>query len=256
MKKAVPYFLVGTCLIYRLCCTFAIDFFTNITTMNNTENTNQIRLWYVYDALCGWCYGFSPVMQRLHSEYAPTLDFEVISGGMIRGSRIGAIGEVAPYIAKAYKDVENRTGVRFGEGFLQGILAEGTAIFTSIPAAMAMAAFKSLQPHNAVAFAHTLQNAIYRDGIEPSNHQAFGKYAEEFGIAADDFLELMLSPFTEERAEAEFDLCARLGITSFPTVLVQQGNQLTMIAQGYTEYDELKNRLDMVLANAVQEIAA
>ena len=195
-------------------------------------------------------------MQRLHQEYSQTLDFEVISGGMIRGSRIGAIGEVAPYIAKAYKDVEKRTGVRFGEGFLQGILAEGTAIFTSIPAAMAMATFKSLQPHNAVSFAHALQNAIYRDGIEPSNHQAFGKYAEEFGIAADDFLQQMLSPFAEERAEAEFDLCARLGITGFPTVLVQQDSQLTMIAQGYTEYDELKSRLDTVLAIPQQESAA
>ncbi len=56
------------------------------------------KLIYVYDALCGWCYGFSPVISKIHKEYKDSLEFEVISGGMILGDRIGPIGEVASYI--------------------------------------------------------------------------------------------------------------------------------------------------------------
>lgn len=42
------------------------------------------------------------------------LDFEVFFGGMIIGSWIGFIGEVAGYISKVYKDVECVIGVIFG----------------------------------------------------------------------------------------------------------------------------------------------
>jgi hypothetical protein len=71
----------------------------------------QHKIIYIYDALCGWCYGFSPVMQQLQEKYAGKLEFEVLSGGMIMGLRAGPIGEVAAYIEKAYPDVESETCV-------------------------------------------------------------------------------------------------------------------------------------------------
>ena len=37
-------------------------------------------------------------------------------------------------------------------------------------------------PVNAVADASVLQKAIYFDGIEPENWEAYGKYAAQFGI--------------------------------------------------------------------------
>ncbi|MFW5762224.1 MAG: DsbA family protein, partial [Cyclobacteriaceae bacterium] len=92
------------------------------------------KIIYCYDALCGWCYGFSPVMEKIHQQYQQDFQFEVISGGMITGERIGPVGEVAPYIKQAYKLVENTTGVKFGDDFLR-VLNEGKAIFTSIPPA-------------------------------------------------------------------------------------------------------------------------
>jgi len=122
--------------------------------------TKKMKVIYVYDALCGWCYGFSPVISKLHERHQEELEFEVLSGGMVTGERIGPIGEVAGYISQAYKDVERAAGVTFGEGFLKGILAEGSAIFTSIPPAVALTVFKQHQPKKAVPFAARLQKAI------------------------------------------------------------------------------------------------
>ena len=77
-------------------------------------NTTKFRIIYVYDALCGWCYGFSPVMRRLHDTYADAFDFEVLSGGMMTGTRVRPVAESMSYIQQAYKVVEEHTGVRFG----------------------------------------------------------------------------------------------------------------------------------------------
>ena len=40
---------------------------------------------YCYDAYCGWCYGFSPVIKKIAEEYKDKLDIEVLSGGMMIG---------------------------------------------------------------------------------------------------------------------------------------------------------------------------
>src|SRR5690349_5571637 len=73
---------------------------------------------YCYDAYCGWCYGFSPVIKKISTEYRDAFHFEVLSGGMIQPEHPTHIKATAPYIQKAYKHVEELSGVKFGQDYL------------------------------------------------------------------------------------------------------------------------------------------
>ena len=75
-------------------------------------------LFYCYDAYCGWCYGFSPVIKQIAANYNPQLNIEVLSGGMIVPENPVAIGVTAGFIQKAYPTVEEYTGVKFGADYL------------------------------------------------------------------------------------------------------------------------------------------
>lgn len=196
---------------------------------------------YVYDALCGWCYGFSPVMEQFYNKYRDSVTFEVLSGGMITGSRIGPIGEVAPYISWAYKEVEKATNVEFGSGFLDHTLKKGSAIFTSIPPAVALSVFKKIQPENSIAFAAALQKGIYFDGIEPENIDAYGKIAEGFGIDGAAFNILMNDSANIETAVGDFKKSRDLGSNGFPTVFVEVNGIYYKIASGYVPFNILEN---------------
>ena len=77
-----------------------------------------MNLIYCYDAWCGWCYGFSPVIKKIEAHFKDKLHVEVLSGGMILPQQPNAIGVMAPYIQQAYKTVEEYTGIKFGEDFL------------------------------------------------------------------------------------------------------------------------------------------
>src|SRR4051812_21753261 len=77
-----------------------------------------VSLYYCYDAYCGWCYGFSPVISRIAEEYKDRLTFEVLSGGMIRHETPQHFGPIARYVQTAYTRVEELTGIKFGEDFL------------------------------------------------------------------------------------------------------------------------------------------
>lgn len=213
----------------------------------------QHKLIYIYDALCGWCYGFSPVMQQLHDKYAGRLDFEVLSGGMIMGLRAGPIGEVAPYIKKAYPDVERGTGIKFGEPFLQNILEPGTAVFSSELPGIAMTVFRQHKPEQVLAFAHALQNALYRDGIELSVLENYAPLVEQFGLPSATFLAAMQTEENRYETLMEFQTVSNWGVNGFPTVLIKPSNdeQYYMIARGYTPYE----RLDTVIGKVLPELA-
>lgn len=202
---------------------------------------------YVYDALCGWCYGFSPVMQNVAAKYEGKLAFEVISGGMVTGSRVGPIGQVAPYIKSAYKDVERATGTKFGKAFLDGTLEKGTAIFSSLEPALALAVVRSHAPAKALAFAHELQHAIYYDGVAPTDLEALAAYAEKHGIAKADFLTEVKSPLVEAQAIKEFRTSDSLKVTGFPTTFLMKGQKLHKLSEGYLSQAELERRIEQVL---------
>lgn len=202
---------------------------------------------YFYDALCGWCYGFSPIVHQLYQHFRSEMDLEVISGGMITGDRVGRIGEVAGYINEAYRTVEERTGVTFGSDFLNGTLAEGKAVFTSVPAAVAMAIAKERVPDKQAEFAHLLQRAVYFDGIPPAEIKAYAPYAEQIGIDGPSFTKMMKDLAYRQKAEAEFQITAQIGVRGFPTCFMKTGDEFHLIATGYRPLSEMLTAVQQVL---------
>ena len=198
---------------------------------------------YAYDALCGWCYGFSPVIRQFWEAEKERVKFMVLSGGMIRGERAGPIGEVAGYIKTAYKTVEERADVQFGTAFLENVLEEGSTYFSSLRPAIAMVVLRQHQPELVIPFAADLQRAIYFDGIAPDDPTAYVPYAIQYGLDPDEFLQQMNDPRYQALAEEDFALTERFGVRGFPTVMYFTPQRRYILANGYVELDHLQAQL-------------
>ncbi|TVQ83712.1 MAG: DsbA family protein [Bacteroidetes bacterium] len=192
---------------------------------------------YVFDSLCGWCYGFSPVITRIKSEMKSNADFLVLSGGMVREA--SPIGEIAGYIKNAYKVVEDTTGVKFGEKFLNDILEKGDAVFTSVPPAKALAVLRIHKPGECVEIAARLQKAILHDGINVDDYVAYSEIGKEFGMEPDDFLSQVKSAEIEEIVQNEFKMVAGLGVNGYPSVLLRKGKETHVLSRGYKDFDSM-----------------
>ena len=118
---------------------------------------------YCYDAYCGWCYGFSPVIKKIAAEFSERVDMEVLSGGMILPEKPVHIRVSAGYISKAYTSVEELTGIKFGKDYLWHIFnpEESDWYPNSEKPAMALCIFKEFYPQRAVEFAAVLQLALH-----------------------------------------------------------------------------------------------
>ncbi|MEO0468560.1 MAG: DsbA family protein [Bacteroidota bacterium] len=200
---------------------------------------------YFYDALCGLCYGFSPVIQKIYQENQEQFDFHIISGGLKLGEAVGPIGVVAPYIkAGAYKTVEEKCGVKFGEAFVNGPMEKGDMIFNSEPPAIALAIVKEKMPEQAFAFGSILHQAIYVDGMHPEDLPAYVPYAAKIGLDGEAFIAEMAQPHYLEAAKKDFAMARHFGINGFPAMVGIKGDSAFLISHGYMAYEALTARLN------------
>ncbi len=208
-------------------------------------------IYYCYDAYCGWCYGFSPVITKIAREYSGQVAFEVLSGGMIPGEKPAPIGVMAGYIQKAYKTVEERTGVRFGQDFLWHIFNPEKSDWypDSTKPAIALCVFKVYFPDQAVFFAADLQYALNYEGRDLCDDEAYRHLLDKYGIPESEFYHRLHTEEYRERAFYEFALVKQLKVRGFPAVLMQVSeSRFYVLSPGYTDYQGLNEAIIKTLA--------
>lgn len=211
---------------------------------------------YCYDAWCGWCYGFSPVIKSLHEKYKNQFDFETLSGGMIPVESTQHIGKIAGYIKDAYKTVEEMTGIRFGDDFLWHINNPDLSDWypNSEMAAIAMSILKDINPARSIEFAADLQFALYSEGRDLTDPEAYRHLIEKYEFDPKVFYENLKSDEYKEKAYYDFSLIKQLNVTGFPTLFIQTDeSKLYMISRGYSDEKSIEKRIqDIMLENNIQ----
>ena len=210
----------------------------------------QPVLIYCYDAWCGWCYGFSPVMQKINEQYKDLWHIEVLSGGMILPEQPVPLKATATYIQGAYKNIETLTGIKFGEDYLWHIFHpdESDWFPHSEKAAIALSIFKEIYPERQIEFIADLQKALFKEGRDLTDNEAYRHLLEKYAIDAATFYGQLSSEDFEEKANFDFTLCKQLKVTGYPQLLLQAGEtHFYLLAKGYTGFEMLNQRIASVL---------
>lgn len=207
--------------------------------------------WYCYDAWCGWCYGFSPVIKKFAETYSSVMLTEVLSGGMIMPEEPRPISVIAPHIQNSYKRVEELSGVVFGQDYLWHVFNPDKSDWfpNSEKSAIALSVFKDFYPEQQVSFAASLQQAMFAEGRDLTDDEAYRHLLLEYSIPADEFYKKLHAEAYRDKAHEEFALCRQLRVTGYPALFIQTGeSRFAQIAAGYTDWETLKARTDAVLA--------
>ncbi|AKD02553.1 DsbA family protein [Pontibacter korlensis] len=204
------------------------------------------KIYYVQDALCGWCYGMSPVIARLFEEKSEEFDFEVLSGGMIRGSNVRPISGMADYIRQVEPRLKEITGVKLTDIYHRAILDEGTYITNSEPPAVAMAILKEQFPEQQVPLASAIQRQHFVEGKDMNEVETYMSLVRAFNADEEDFKRKFNDDTYLEKARQEFKLVEEWGINGFPAMVCQAGEKLYLVARGYQPYEQLIATLDQV----------
>jgi putative protein-disulfide isomerase len=193
---------------------------------------------YVFDPMCGWCYGFSNIIKQASQEYQDDFEFTILSGGMVVGEREGPIGDFADYILSAYKRVEELSGATFGEPYLNQLKTKSIHTSSVIPS-IALEVFKSYQPQLAISFASDLQKAYYLEGLDLRQDSVYIGLIQKYNLPEKEFLEKLHSEEFKEKAFAGFQESAQLGVQGYPAVIGIKDGKYYMLSNGFTDYKNL-----------------
>ncbi|TYZ06765.1 DsbA family protein [Hymenobacter lutimineralis] len=210
------------------------------------------ELLYLFDPLCGWCYGMTPVVQQIQGTLAGQLHVTILSGGMITGEDVGPIGSAWPYISQAMQQVSQVTGASFGEAF-QAVGEQGQQVQDSEPPSRALAVFRQLdEREQAVNFAHAVQEALFQDGQDLNLLDTYEPLVTKLGVSWPEFLLRWELPTSRQAVQQEFAAVARLGVQGFPMCILRVGSQGYVLARGYQPYATLLDGIQQALAQAAE----
>jgi putative protein-disulfide isomerase len=177
-------------------------------------------LHYIYDPLCGWCYGAAPLVKAAREVLRVTPH----GGGMMTGTRRQS---VTPQLREFVKPHDARiaqlSGQPFGVDYRDELLRDTTAVFDSEPPTAAMLAAEALAGRGLDMLAQ-LQIAHYVEGRRIADRGVLIDVAAGLGLETDRFAaalnrqsgEVVQAHILQTRA-----FMARVGAQGFPSFVLE-----------------------------------
>lgn len=207
-------------------------------------NEQELSFIYVWDAYCGWCYGFSNSIRTLHENH-PEISLTLVSGGLFVGERSLPIKDY-PHIPEANQRISQLTGVEFGERY-QKLLANGMFLLDSEAAAIGFSALRSIAPERALSLASSMQKAFYQDGKSLSDEETYREIALAHHLDSDAVIERMKTKEAMNDAYADFAKVHQLHVNGYPTLLLKRGDEYFSLGGGAMTAEKLEDRLKELL---------
>lgn len=144
---------------------------------------SHVTLHYLYDPMCGWCYGATPLIQ-IAREIAPVIAH---AGGLMVGdARRPVTPELASFVTLHDKNIAQLSGQPFGDAYTHGLLNDAGAVFDSEPPITAVLAAEQIAQRGLDLLAR-LQTAHYVEGERIADTQVLLALAADIGLDAAGF---------------------------------------------------------------------
>jgi putative protein-disulfide isomerase len=207
------------------------------------DNTMRTTVTYLFDPLCGWCYGASPSIQRLALQ--ADIGLELAPTGLFAGGGRVMDAAFADYAWSNDLRIQKLTGQRFSEDYRAQVLGHHGSRFDSSAATLALTAVAMTAPVHELATLKALQEARYVQGLDTSDRNSVEQRLRDMGhdaaadlLATDD--PTLLATNTARIHKAQ-NLMRELGVQGVPTVLVtdEKGKRLLPGNMLYGAFDNL-----------------
>lgn len=197
-----------------------------------------MRLLYIADPMCSWCYGFAPELAKLLARL-PEAQLDVVMGGLRPFNKQPATAQFREMLREHWRHVSTASGLPFSEAALD----RPGFIYDTEPACRAVVTARNIDAARALGYMKAIQLAFYRDGRDVTRGDELAEIAGECGFERDTLRMHLDSEPMREQTLADFARAQSLGVAGFPTLGVVHGTQLYLVTSGYVTDDVLEYRL-------------
>jgi putative protein-disulfide isomerase len=175
-----------------------------------------LKLLYIHDPLCGWCYAAAPLV---HAAAREGIDITLL-GGALWPQPTTLPREMRLRIREADKRISAMTGQVFGEAYHEHLLPGDSLVLESRPPLAALLAVRALDPSLELAMLQAIQRAHYVEARRVVDPAVLTSLAEGLGLDREAFARAMQEAPVEQHVAEARALMRRTGVAGFPAAFL------------------------------------
>ncbi|GLS89191.1 DsbA family protein [Psychromonas marina] len=198
------------------------------------SSLNKIQLYYVYDPMCSWCWGYRPTWLALKDALQtqlPEVEVSYLLGGLAADSDAPMPEDMQQFLAKTWHTIANQLGTQFNFDFWQDCQPRRS----TYPACRACLIAREFGLEEQMKFA--IQQAYYLQAKNPSDDSTLIALAGQLGINETEFSDKLLTSETQQKLMAEIELAHSLPIRGFPSLVMSINGKFHSIAIDYQHWE-------------------
>lgn len=215
-----------------------------LTTIGTDPKGDKTEIIYVGDPMCSWCWGISPALIQLRDHYRKEqVAFRILVGGLRPGGGDPWDDQMKEFLKHHWDEVNQRSGQPFGFELFE----KEEFNYDTEPSCRAVVAARPMVKERELEFFEAVQRKFYVESQDPNKASFYASICDEFDINYGDFTNRFESTEVIQETTDEFNLNRSWGVRGYPTVILLHQDQLYQLANGYSTFEEMHQRIESIL---------
>ena len=201
---------------------------------------NSTTLFYIHDPMCSWCWGFSHTWNKVKNSLPSEINVQYVLGGLAPDSSEVMPNEMREYIQMNWHKIEQKIpGVSFNYTFWDSC----TPKRSTYPACRAVIAVKNQNSDLEQTMVKLIQQAYYLEAKNPSEDDVLISLAKTLDLDIKQFTQDLNSESTQQLLSDDIALMQSMGVSSFPSLVLQTTNGIKSITIDYNNPKLILNQI-------------
>jgi putative protein-disulfide isomerase len=201
---------------------------------------------YIHDPMCSWCYAFDSSLTALQKELPEFIRIKKIAGGLAPDTTNPMPLELQQKIQQTWRRIEQTVpNMQFNYDFWM----INTPVRSTYPACRAVLAARQQGDDVEDKMIGAIQTAYYQKAKNPSLESTLLECALEVGLDANRFADDLTSNEIEEELQNEIRIARKLGVISYPSLLLEHNGRLFPVTVDYLDHETMIREIVSILDN-------
>jgi putative protein-disulfide isomerase len=190
--------------------------------------------------MCSWCWGFSHTWNKVKNSLPSEINVQYILGGLAPDSSEVMPNEMREFIQMNWHKIEQKIpGVSFNYTFWDSC----TPKRSTYPACRAVIAVKNQNSDLEQTMVKLIQQTYYLDAKNPSEDDVLISLAKTLDLDIKQFTHDLNSESTQQQLLDDIALMQSMGVSSFPSLVLQTTNRIKSITIDYNNPKLILNQI-------------
>jgi len=203
----------------------------------------KITLYYVYDPMCSWCYGFKKTFDEVKKELSSDIDIVYVAGGLAPHNDEPMAIAMQEKLESIWTQITLYTGTKFNHEYWR-VAKPRRSTYLSCQAVIAA----RLQ-HKEEQMISAIQEAYYLKAQNPSNEDTLLSCAKEIGLDTEKFKSDLYSQEVLSLFQDDLNLKSTLRVQGFPSLVLKYKKEAYPINIDYNNKDNILKQITNMSEN-------